>query len=99
MGREEKDVDEEVRPDSGVEESEDAKSVALLCRLLLPMVVRLNICGTRARESEDGIEPSGGCSVWYCSNSTSSALRALRYSVGVWELRSRMVGREKPRRR
>jgi len=46
-----------------------------------------------------GALPSAGWMDWYCSNSTSNALRALRYSVGFPALRSRMEGREKPRRR
>lgn len=79
-------------------EVNEFESVAELCLRPFP-VVRLNICGTRARESEEGTLPSGGWSCWYCSNSTSSALRAFRYSVGVCEFRSNIVGNEKPRRR
>ena len=85
---------------SGVEErvERNEESVAEEARRdLLP--VRLNICGTRALLKDEGTEPSGGWSCWNCSNSTSKALRARRYSVGVWEFRSRIVGREKPRRR
>lgn len=46
---------------SEVELRDEEKSVAEDCRLDLP-VVRLNICGTRARDSEEGMLPSGGCS-------------------------------------
>ena len=46
--------------------------------MLIPIFARLNICGRRARDKVDGVEPSAGCMDWYCSNSMSRALRALR---------------------
>jgi hypothetical protein len=47
--------------------------------MLMPIFARLNICGRlRARDKVDGVEPSAGCMDWYCSNSRSRALRALR---------------------
>ena len=62
-----------------VEERGSADSVARR-DFALP-VARLNICGMRARESEE--EPSGGCMDWYVSNSEKRALRARRNSVAV----------------
>jgi hypothetical protein len=73
-------------------------SVALLVRLDLPLV-RLNMCGILALLRDPAADPSGGWRDWYCSNSTNNAFRARRYSVAVCEFRSRIVGREKPRRR
>lgn len=77
-------------------------SVVLLCRLpLLPAaaVARLNMFGILPRLRLPGLLPSEGWYDWYVSYSARSELKARRYSAGVWELRSRTCGREKPRRR
>ena len=53
---------------------------ALELRRLFPPIkfCRLNMCGMRPLDSEDGVEPSEGCMDWYCSNSRRRALRDLR---------------------
>jgi hypothetical protein len=66
---------------------------------LPPCVARLNICGMRARLSEDVPPPSGGCMDWYVSNSEKREFSALRYSVEVCACRSYRTGSEKPKRR
>lgn len=78
-------------------------SVAELVRLPFveapTWVARLNMCGIRAREREDALPPSGGWICWNDSNSTRSAFRVRRYSRGLEEFTSRIVGNERPRRR
>ena len=74
---------------------------ALLDRLVLPLgVARRNICGMRARDKElaDAV-PFSECSCWKESNSTRRWFRLRRNSVGLLQLRSRTVGRERPKRR
>jgi len=62
-------------------------------------VARLNICGIRARERDDALPPSGRCICWNDSNSRRSAFRVRRYSRGLEEFTSRIMGKERPRRR
>lgn len=59
---------------------------------------RLNIWGMRAREREEAV-PSMGWDCWYASNSAKRAFRERRNSTALLEFRSRMVGKEIPKRR
>ena len=70
----------------------------LVLRPLLPVVVaRLNICGNRPRDNDE--EPSGGCICWKDSNSARRAFKVFRNSIGFEELRSMIVGSDKPNKR
>ena len=70
----------------------------LVLRPLLPVVVaRLNIWGNRPRDKDE--EPSGGCICWKDSNSARRAFKVFKNSIGFEELRSRIVGRERPSKR
>src|SRR5438045_7991872 len=72
----------------------------LVRRPLAPdTVARLNICGRRALDNEEDVEPSGGCICWNVSNSARRALSVRRKSIGVEEFRSSMVGMDRPKRR
>jgi hypothetical protein len=46
--------------------------------LLLDTAERLNICGMRARDKEEEVDPSGGCICWKVSNSARRALSVRR---------------------
>lgn len=75
--------------------------VALLARLVLALgAARRNIWGMRARERVlDDAGPFSECSCWKESNSAKRWFRLRKNSVGLLQLRSRTVGRERPRRR